>query len=86
MKIKRNVNGQDMEFELTCEEIYQAYYEQDRKFNQEDIESILEEQGLSVSFRQFQEIMDRFEDFLSNDDSWRYHAEAAIDFVLNETK
>lgn len=86
MKIKRNVNGQDIEFELTGEEIYQVYFEQDRKFHQEDIEMVLEEDGLNVSVRQLQAIIEQYEDNLCCDGGWRDSAYAAIYAVINETK
>ena len=40
MKIKRNVNGQEMEFELTHGELYKAFYEQERECHKEDIQLV----------------------------------------------
>lgn len=37
MKIKRNVSGAEMEFELTQNEMYEAYYDQQHRFDVEDI-------------------------------------------------
>ena len=82
MKIKRNVNGQEMEFELTSEEVLYAFYEQDKEFHKEDIQSILEKRGLSVSDEELEYIVDKYKDYLSEDDSWRYSAEAAIDDAI----
>lgn len=36
MKIKRTVDGKEMEFELTKEELCDAYYKQERNFDKED--------------------------------------------------
>lgn len=44
MKIKRNVNGQEMEFELTGEEMYKAFYEQQNQFYKDDILFVLKEE------------------------------------------
>lgn len=37
MKIKRNINGQEVEIELTKSELREAFYEQDRNFDIEDV-------------------------------------------------
>lgn len=42
MKIKREVNGQMVEFELTSEELYSAHLEQEHKYDMQDIEDVLE--------------------------------------------
>lgn len=39
MKIKRNINGQEIEIELTKGELYDAFYEQERDFYIEDVRS-----------------------------------------------
>lgn len=36
MKIKRIVNGQELEFELTAQERWEAYYEQEKIYDTED--------------------------------------------------
>ena len=48
MKIKRNVNGQEMEFELTRAEIYDAFCEQEREHYKEDIKSISKGEMIAV--------------------------------------
>ena len=82
MKIKRNVNGQEMEFELTHAELYKAFYEQERECHKEDIQSVLEEKGLIVSDEQFDLIVSEYDDYLSELDGWRYAAEEAISTVM----
>ena len=82
MKIKRNVNGQEMEFELTHEELYKAFYEQEREYHKEDIQSVLEEKGLIVSDEQLDLIVSEYDDYLSELDGWRYAAEEAISTVM----
>lgn len=42
MKIKRAVNGTEMEFELTSEEVSAAYYEQEHLFDVQDVKDKLE--------------------------------------------
>ena len=82
MKIKRNVNGQEMEFELTSEEMYKAFWEQEKEYHKEDIRGILEEREISASDEDIEYIVSKYEDYLSEDDSWRYAAEEAIDDVI----
>lgn len=43
MKISRNVNGENMEFELTWHEMWQAYTEQEHLFRMEDVRGYIEE-------------------------------------------
>ena len=42
MKIVRTVNGQEMEFELTSDELYSAYSEKEHEFDCQDIQDELE--------------------------------------------
>lgn len=44
MKIKRTINGQEYEFQLTQQELYSAYSEQEHQYDQEDIRGEFEEQ------------------------------------------
>ena len=82
MKIKRNVNGQEMEFELTSEELRTIFYEQRKEDYKDDIQSMLEEKGILVSDEQFYLIVAKYEDYLMELDEWRYAAENAIDAVI----
>ncbi len=84
MKIKRNVNGQEMEFELTFEECRKVFYEYREECDKEDIQDVLDDEDLSVTDEQMKLIVDRYRDYLSEDDTWRYCAENAIDYVLNK--
>lgn len=82
MKIKRNVNGQEMEFELTDWECMNAFYEWQTECDKEDIRNILDEKELLATDKQVDLIADRYRDYLSEDDTWRCCAENAIDYVL----
>ena len=82
MKIKRNVNGQEMEFELTDWECRTAFYEWHEGVDKEDVQTVLDEKELTVTDEQLELIADRFRDYMSEDDTWRYCAENAIYDVL----
>ncbi len=41
MKIKREVNGVPMEFELTDDELWSAFQEKERQFDRQDIEDAI---------------------------------------------
>ena len=82
MKIKRNVNGQEMEFELTAGEHMKAYYEWQEETDKEDVQTVLDEMELTATDEQLNVIADNFRDYIAGDDSWRYHAKCAINEVL----
>ena len=82
MKIKRNVNGQEVEFVLTFEEQMVSYYEWQNEIDKEDVQNVLDEMGLTATDEQLELIADKFRDYMSEDDSWRYHARSAINEVL----
>ena len=87
MKIKRNVNGQEMEFELTGEEMYKAFYEQQNQFYKGDILFVLEEEFYTdVADEEIAQMIEKYDDYLSEDENWRSYAEKAICEVLAETK
>lgn len=86
MKIKRNVNGQEMEFELTREEMYQAFCKQEREYHADDIQSVSEDNGILMTDEQFHRAIELYKKYLGNDDSWRYAAEEAIYVARHETK
>lgn len=85
MKITRNVNGQEMEFELTSAEMYQAFWEQERSYYADDIQSVIEDKGILMTDDQFHRAIDLYKKYLSNDDRWRYVAEEAIYVARHET-
>jgi hypothetical protein len=82
MKIKRNVNGQEMEFELTRDEMCKAFWEQEREYYKEDIQSVYEEKGLMLTDEQFRVAVGLYEKYLSYNDGWRDAAEEAIYVAL----
>jgi hypothetical protein len=84
MKIKRIVNGTEMEFELTVGEHMAAYYEWQNYVDEEDIANVLEDLGQSATPKQMKAIIEEYRDICSDDDTWRYNAEAAINRVLND--
>ena len=84
MTIKRIVNGTEMSFELTESELMHAYYEWQNEIDKEDVQTVLDEMSLSVTGEQLDLIVDTFRDCLSNDDNWLYHAEYAIERILNK--
>ncbi len=84
MKIKRNVNGVEFEFELTDLERMHIFYEYREECDKEDIRNILDEDGLSATDEQVALIADKYRDYLTEDDTWRYCAQNAIDDVLNK--
>jgi hypothetical protein len=84
MIIKRNVNGQEMYFELTDEECRKAFYEWYEYCDKEDIQTVLDEMELDATDEQLDLIADKFRDYMSEDDSWRYHARYAINEVLKK--
>ena len=43
MTIKRTINGVEMEFELTNQEMWNAYREQEHEYDKEDVRSTLED-------------------------------------------
>lgn len=87
MKIKRNVNGQEMEFELTGEEMYKAFYEQQNQFYKDDILFVLKEEFYTdVDDEQIAQMIEIYDDYLSEDENWRSYVEKAILEVLDETK
>ena len=89
MKIKRVVNGQEMEFELTGMELIQAYWEVEADDAREDLESVFQdsfEYEETLSEAEFEQALNLFKKYRMNDDQWRYDAESAINTILNERK
>ena len=94
MKIKRLVNGKEQEFELTEDELYAAFSEQEFKFDRADvtdyflafdIEDIEEEYGMTMK-----EIESKFNEIAYEmrrnidkyDMDWTYARDEAIETVL----
>lgn len=67
MNIKRMINGREYDFELTQEEMYNAYYEQQERFDREDIYDFLDgydsdesfEQEMRITKEEFKELAER---------------------------
>ena len=86
MKITRVVNGVEMRFELTESELVTAYYKWQNMIDKEDIQSVLDEENMSVTNEQLDLIADAFRDLLYIDETWRAHARNAIEQVLKKEK
>lgn len=98
MTIKRNVNGIEMEFELTDCELFNAYMAQQHKFDLEDISNyffgvedadLLEDYGfiraeLETMYEDMANRMRRYID--KYDCSWDYSRDTAIQEILDERK
>lgn len=94
MKIKRLVNGKEQEFELTTDELYAAYREQEFKFDRNDIEDYFAafddveiEEMYSMTRKKLEE---KFDDMACEmrrnidkyDMQWQYARDAAIAEIL----
>ena len=89
MKIKRVVNGQEVEFELTGIELIQASREQDEYDNRDDLETVLDEDfdgEVELTETEFTEAIRLFRKYRSNSDEWRYDARDAISEILKERR
>jgi hypothetical protein len=96
MTIKRNVNGIEMEFELTDTELYDAYEEKQHKYDNDaiddyfcswDDEDIKEEYGLTRTELEelYDEMSQRMRRYIDKYDcSWDYARDEAINDVLRE--
>ena len=65
MKIKRKINGKEYEFELTCEELRNAYYEKERFYDTEDVKNYIsnmsKEEFKEYSIKEESELLDNEE-------------------------
>lgn len=97
MKIKRVVNGTEMEFELTQQEMFNAYEERQHYYDVQDIDAylggmeddeLMENYGLTrVEVEDaYDVIADRMRDYIdrSDNDSWCYARDIAIDEVIGK--
>lgn len=94
MKIKRTILGEEEEFELTPDELYMAYREQEHKFDLSDVEDVFngfdDDELVDMYGRTRDEIKERYEDIAyemrRNIDkyemSWQYARDAAIAEIL----
>jgi hypothetical protein len=98
MTIKRTVNGVEMEFELTDRELFDAYEEQQHKFDIQDIDGFfccydndecIREYGFSRAEIEtmYEDMADRMRRYIDKYDcSWDYSRDTAIQEILNERK
>lgn len=82
MKITRTINGQEMEFELTSREIFQAAKEYETDCHMEDVDVWLEGNDMTVTADQRRDIFYHYEKNLSNSEDWSYCLNCAIEEVL----
>lgn len=67
MTIKREVNGTEMEFELTYQELTKAYFEKQKMIDTEWVQSLFEEYDLEAtgwSEDEFSALVDEYQDQL----------------------
>lgn len=97
MTIKRIVNGTEMEFELTQQEMFNAYEERQHYYDVQDVdfylgsmedEELMENYGLTREEvkAKYDEIAYTMREYIdrSNDDSWCYARDYAIDDVIGK--
>lgn len=96
MKIKRLVSGKEQEFELTADELYAAYREQEFKFDRADVadyflafdnEYIEEEYGMTTKEveSKFNEIAYEMRRNIDKYDmDWTYARDEAIETILRK--
>ena len=98
MKIKREINGTVHEFELTSNELCEAYYEQEHKFDIDDVddlicglddEYVLEVYGVDAErFRELEPEMAYEKRRLMDkyDMAWNDARDEAVDSILEKYK
>ena len=98
MKIKRTVNGQELEFELTAQERWEAYYEQEKIFDTRDCADVIygmsDEECLDAyeitveEFRKLLPYMGQEKRRLMDkyDMDWIYARDEAISSVISDYK
>lgn len=96
MKITRNVNGKAVEFELTRDELYSAYEEQEHIFDKADVEDVfdsmldeevIENYGISKSIAEglLDEMAYRMRHYIDKHDmSLESARDEAITDIINE--
>jgi len=96
-KIARIINGQTVQFELTCQEVSNAFLKKEREFHITDIELVLEElesdgellgftaEEINSNTEMKTEILEAYEDNLSNGMEWHYATVSAIKDAVAKT-
>lgn len=89
MTIKRNVNGVEMEFELTRAERWDVYEEAQHEFDKSDIDAVFDREEYGVSESEADDLIDemawRMRKYIDKYDChWDYARDEAIQDVLRE--
>lgn len=89
MTIKRNVNGIEMEFELTRAERWDAYEEAQHEFDKSDIDAVFDREEYGVSESEANDLIDemayRMRRYMDKYDcEFGYARDEAIQDVLRE--
>ena len=96
MKIKRTVNGQELEFELTAQERWEAYYEQEKLFDTEDCANVIYEMSDEECFDAYKITVEEFRKLLpymgqemrrrldTYGREWTYARDGAIRAIIGE--
>ena len=79
MTIWREIDGKRISIDLTSEELREVYWEQKRLYDAEDICS-----RYTVPDNKVDEVVDRFESALGNNDSFWESYWMTVDYVCNE--
>ena len=82
MKIKRIVNGEEMEFELTIQEMRAAHFERQRQIDTDDIKLVLDENPEEYADLEVtEEFLDKaawlYREYCDDND-WYYKVQEAI--------
>lgn len=78
MKIKRTVNGQEYEFELTPAELQLAKDELNEKNYREDVERVVDDLGIYLSKKKTERAIKIYTDLMSESKEWCRLAREAI--------
>lgn len=93
MTIKRNINGVKVEIELTPEELYQIYTEEQRQWDISDVKMAFDgmdaaeiADAYDMPWTEIEplipEMARRYRKYMDNDESWGHNRDEAIAYVL----
>lgn len=80
MKIERIIDGKTVEIELTGTELVYAYEEQERKYREEDVLSVLEMNREEVPEQVLDALTNRVLEYMGENVGWRDAIVMAINF------
>lgn len=88
MKITRIIDGIERKIELNSEEIIVAVKEFERMNAYDDLENFLSEEkaGIVLTDEQKRKIVEKYLDYMDDDDGWNDNIENAYDHVMNEVQ